>query len=141
MKGHLFSRATLLAAPRTAARQTFLSFTISWNLRKLMSIESVRPSNHFIFCLPLLLLPSIFPSIGVFSNHLARHIRWPKYWSVSFSVRRVTLERGYLGIKTWVVSPAGKGSGRGDLLLTATGRLTLHEFKLLLLGDRDGVHM
>ena len=72
--------------PRTAAFQASLSFIISWNLLKLMSIELVMPSNHHIFCLPLLFLPSIFPSIKVFSNETTFPIRWPKYWSFSFSV-------------------------------------------------------
>ena len=72
--------------PWTAARQTSLSITNSWSLLKLMSIESVMPSNHLILCCPLLLLPSFFPSIGVFSNESALHIRWPKYWSFSFSI-------------------------------------------------------
>ena len=72
--------------PWTVALQAFLSFTISWSLLKLMSIESVMPSNHLILCHPLLLLPSIFPSIRVFSNESALHIRWPKYWSFSFSI-------------------------------------------------------
>ena len=63
-----------------------LSFTISWSLLKLMCIESVMPSSHLFFCHPLLLLPSIFPSIRVFSNELVLHIRWPKYWSFSFSI-------------------------------------------------------
>ena len=70
----------------SAARQASLSPTISWSLLKLMSIESVMPSNHLILCCPLLLLPSIFPSIRVFSNELALPIRWPKYWSFSFSI-------------------------------------------------------
>ena len=69
-----------------AARQVSLSITNSWNLLKLMSIESVMPSNHLILCYPLLLLPSIFPSIRVFSNEAALHIRWPKYWSFSFHI-------------------------------------------------------
>ena len=64
----------------------FLSFTISWSLLKLLSIESLMPSNHFILCRPLLLPPSIFPSIWVFSNEAALHIRWPKYWSFSFNI-------------------------------------------------------
>ena len=74
------------ATPWTAAHQASLSFTISWSLLKLTSIESVMLSNHLIFCHPLLLLPSIFPSIRVFSNELALHIRWPKYWGFSFSI-------------------------------------------------------
>ena len=72
--------------PWTAAHQAFLSFTISQSLLKLMSIESVVPSNHLILCHPLLLLPSIFPSIKVFSNESVLCIRWPEYWSFSFSI-------------------------------------------------------
>ena len=70
----------------TAAHQDSLSFTISWSLLKLTSIDSVMPSNHLILCHPLLLLPSIFPSIRVFSNESAPCIRWPKYWSFSFNI-------------------------------------------------------
>ena len=76
----------IFVSPWTEACQAFLSFTISWRLFKLMSIELVMPSNHLILCLPLLLLPSIFPSISVFSNESALCIRWPKYWSFSFSI-------------------------------------------------------
>ena len=72
--------------PWTAACQSSLSFTISWSLLKLMSIESVMPSNHLILCRPLLLLPSIFPSIRVFSSESALRIRWSKHWSLSFSI-------------------------------------------------------
>ena len=71
--------------PWTAARQASLSVTNSWHLLKLMSTESVMPSNHLILCRPLLLPPSIFPSIMVFSNKLTLRIRWPKYWSFNFS--------------------------------------------------------
>ena len=70
----------------TAAIQASLSIDNSWSLLKLMSIESVVPSNHLILCNPLLLLPSIFPSIRVFSNELVLQIRWPNYWSFSFSI-------------------------------------------------------
>ena len=69
-----------------AARQASLSITNSWSPPKPMSIESVMPSNHLIFCHPLLLLPSIFPSIRVFSNESALRMRWPKYWSFSFNI-------------------------------------------------------
>ena len=72
--------------PWTAARQASLSITSSQTLLKLMPIESVMPSNHLILHHPLLLLPSVFPSIRVFSNESALHIRWPKYWSFSFSI-------------------------------------------------------
>ena len=76
----------LFVAPQTAARQASLSITNSWSLLKLMSIESVMPSNHLILCSPLLLPPSIFPSIRIFFNESVLHIRWPKYWSFSFSI-------------------------------------------------------
>ena len=72
--------------PWAVARPVSLSFTISWNLPKLMSIESVMPSSHLVLCCPLLLLPSIFPSIKVFSNESAVCIRWPECWSFSFSI-------------------------------------------------------
>ena len=80
------SRVRLFATPWTAARQASLSITNSWSPPKPMSFESVMPSNHLILCCPLLLLPSIFPSIRVFSNESALHIRWPKYWSFSFNI-------------------------------------------------------
>ena len=79
------SHVRLFATPRTAARQASLSITNSWSLLKLMSIELVMPSYHLILCHPLLLLPSSFPSIRVFSNESVLHIRWPKYWNFSFS--------------------------------------------------------
>ena len=72
--------------PWTAAHQASLSITNSWSLLKLMSIELEMPSNHLILCCPLLLLPSIFPSIRVFSNESVLHVKWPKYWSFSFSI-------------------------------------------------------
>ena len=76
----------LFVTPWTVAIQASLSFTISWNLLKFMSIESVMSSNHFILCQPLLLLPSVFSSIRVFSNESALRIRWPEYWTFSFSI-------------------------------------------------------
>ena len=82
----LLSHAQLFVTPWTAAHQAVLSFTITWNLLKLMSIESVMPSNHLVLCHPLLLFPSIVPSIRVFSNESVLRIRWPKYWSFSFSI-------------------------------------------------------
>ena len=80
------SRVRLLVTPSTAARQAFVSITNSLSLLKFMSIESVMPSNHLILCRPLLLLPSIFPSIRVFFNESVLRIRWPKYWSFSFNI-------------------------------------------------------
>ena len=83
----LFSCVWLFATPWNATWQVSLSITNSRSLLKLMSIESVMPSNHLILCRLPLLLPSIFPSIRVFPNESALHIRWPKYWSFSFSIR------------------------------------------------------
>ena len=83
---HSLSCVQLFVTPWTAARQAFLSITNSQSLLKLMSIESVMPSIHLVLCRPLLLPPSIFPIIKVFSNELAFHIRWPKYWSFSFII-------------------------------------------------------
>ena len=76
----------LFVTPWTAARQASLSSTNSWSLLKLLSIESVMPSNHLIFCCSFLLPLSIFPSIRVFSNESVLHIKWPEYWSFSFSI-------------------------------------------------------
>ena len=89
------SRVQLFATPWTAARQASLSFTISQSLIKLMSIESVMPFNHLILCCPLLLLPSIFPSIRVFSNKSTLHIMWPKYCSFRFNI---SPSNEYLGL-------------------------------------------
>ena len=83
---HLLSRVRLFETPWTAACQASLSITNSQSLLKLMSIELVMPSNHLILCRPLLLLPSILPSIRVFSSESVLHIRWPNYWSFSFSI-------------------------------------------------------
>ena len=82
----LLSPVRLFVTPWTTAPQASLSIANSWSLPKLMSIESVMPSNHLILCRPLLLLPSILPSIRVFSNESVLHIRWPKYWSFSFNI-------------------------------------------------------
>ena len=101
----LFSQLCLtLCDSRTVACQASLSFIISQYLLKLMSIESVMPSNHFIICCPLLLLPSIFPSFRVFANESALHIRWPKYWSFSFSINPSNMNiQGWfpLGLPGW----------------------------------------
>ena len=80
------SRVQLFATPWSAARQASLSITNSQSLLKLMSVELVMPSNHYILCRPLLLAPSIFPSIRVFSNESTLRIRWPKYWSFRFGI-------------------------------------------------------
>ena len=90
----------LFATPWTATCQASLSFTISQSLLKLMSIKSVMPSNHLILCHPLLLLPSILPSLGVFSNELALCIRWLKYWSFSFSISPSNEYSGLISFRT-----------------------------------------
>ena len=89
------SHVWLFEIPWPAARQASLSFTISQSLLRLMSIESVMLSNHLVLCHPFLLLTSIFPSIRVFSNESALHIRWPKYWSFIFSI---SLSNEYSGL-------------------------------------------
>ena len=89
------SRVRLFVTPWTAARQASLSITNYQSLLKLMPVESVMPSNHIILCRPLLLPPSIFPSIRVFSNESVLRIRWPKYWSFSFSI---SLSNEYSGL-------------------------------------------
>ena len=93
------SRVWLFAAPWTATCQASLSFSISWSLLRLMSIESVMPSNHLILCCPLLLLPSIFPSIRVFFSESALYIRWPKYWSFSFSISPSSDYSGFISFR------------------------------------------
>ena len=82
---HLLNQVLFFVTPWTVAHQASLSITNSWSLLKLMSIESVMPSSHLILCRPLFHLPSVFPSIRVFSNKLTLRIRWPKYWSFNFS--------------------------------------------------------
>ena len=93
------SRVRLLVTPWTAARQASLSITNSQSLLKLTSMESVMPSNHLILCCPLLLPPSIFPSIRVFSNESILHIGWPKYWSFSFSISPSTEHSGLISFR------------------------------------------
>ena len=86
-----------------AASQASLSIASSWSLLKLMSIESVMPSNHFILWHPLLLMPSIFPSIRVFSNESVLRIRWPKYWSFGFRISHMNIQDRFpLGLTGWI---------------------------------------
>ena len=103
----------LFATPWTAARQASLSITNSRNLLKLMSIESVMPSNHLILCHPLLLLPSIFPSIRVFSSESVLHTRWPKDWSFSFNISPSNEYSGLSSFRMdWLDLLASKGLSR-----------------------------
>ena len=112
-----FSSAELLSCvqffvtPWTAARQAFLSITNSWSFFKLMSIESVMPSNHLILCHPLLLLPSVFPSIRVLSNESALRMRWPKYWSFSFNISPANEYSGLISFRVdWLDLLAVQGT-------------------------------
>ena len=98
----------------TVAHQASLSFAISQSLLKLMSIESVMPSNHLILCCPLLLLPSIFPSFKIFSSESALHIKWPKYWSFSISPSNEYSELIYFRID-WFVLLTVQGTLKGLL--------------------------
>ena len=109
------SRVWLFAIPWTAAHQASLSITNSQSLPKLMSIESVMLYNHFIFCRPLLLLPSIFPSIMVFSNESALRIRWPKYWSFSFSISPSNEHPGLISFRMDWVDPLQSLAVQGTL--------------------------
>ena len=107
------SHVQLFATSRTASRQASLSITVSWSLFKLVSVESVIPSNHLILCCRLLLLPSIFPSMRVFSNESVLHIKWPKYWSFSLaSVLPMNIQDWFcLGWTGWI-SLQSKGLSR-----------------------------
>ena len=112
------SHIWLFVTPWTAARQAFLVFTISRSFLKLMSIESVMPSNHLILCRPLLLLSSVFPSIRVFSNESALHIRWPKYWSFSFSISPSNEYSGLISFRiNWFALLAVQGTLKSLLQL------------------------
>ena len=108
-----FSCVQLLATPWTAAHQASLSITNYRSLSKLMSLESVMPSNHLILCCPLLLPPLIFPSIRVFSNESVLHIRWPKYWSFSFSISSSSEYSGLISFRMdWLVLLSVQGTPR-----------------------------
>ena len=107
-----------LCHPMDCRTQTSLYFTISQSLLRLMSIESVMSSNHLTFCHPLLLLPSIFPSIGVFSNESVLHIRWLKYWSFSFSISPSSEYLGFISFRMdWLDRLAVQGTPKSLLQL------------------------
>ena len=117
----LLSRVRLLAMPWTAACQTSLSITNSRSLLKLMSIESVMPSNHLILCCPLLLLPLIFLSIRVFSKESVLHIRWQKYWSCSFSISPSNEHSGLISCRMdWLDLLAVQGTLKSLLQLQSS---------------------
>ena len=117
-----FSHIQLFATPRTAACQGSLSITNSRSLLKLMSVESVMASNHLILCHPLLHMTSIFPSIRVFSNEPVLHNRWPKYWSLSFSISPSKEYSGLISFRMYWLD-----------LLTAQGILQHHSSKVSIL--------
>ena len=126
------SRVQLFATPWTAAHQASLSITNSWSLLKLMPIELVMPSNHLILCHPLLLLPSIFPSIRVFSNESVLRIRWPKYWSFSFSI---SSSNEYLGVisfrMNWLDLLAVQGTLK-SILQHHSSKASIHQHSAIL---------
>ena len=125
----MLSCVQLFVTPLTAACQASLSVTSSWSLLKLMSIESVMPTNHLILCRPLLLLPSIFPSIRVFFSESVLCIRWPKYWSFSFSISPSNEYSGLISFRTqWL-----------DLLgVQGTLKSLQHHILHQLTGRREG---
>ena len=107
----MLSRVLLFATPWTAAHQASLSITISQSLLKLMSIESVMPSSHLTLCQPLLLLPSIFPSIKVFSSESVLYMGWPKYWSFNFSINPSNERPGLIYFRMdWLDFPVVQGT-------------------------------
>ena len=109
------SHVWLFATPWTTACWASLSITNSRSLSKLMSIESVMPSNHLILCRPRLLLPSIFPSIRVFSNESALHISWPNYWSFSFNISPSNEHSGLISFRMGLIgSPCGPRDSQGS---------------------------
>ena len=112
----LLSHVRLFVTPWTAACRASLSITMSWSLLRLMSIELVMPSNHLILCHPLLLLPSIFPSIKVFSSESVLCIRWPKHWSFSFSISPSSEYSGLISFRMdWLYLLAVQGTRKSLL--------------------------
>ena len=119
-------------------RQASLSITNSWSSRKLMSIESVMPSNHLILCRPLLLLPSIFPSIRVFSNESALRVRWPKYWSFSFNISPFNEHPGLISFRMdWLDLLAVQGTLKSLLQHT----VQKHQFFGAQLSSQSNFHI
>ena len=126
------------ATPWTAACQASLSITNSWSLPKLMSIESVMPSNHLILCHPLLLLPSIFPNIRVFSNESALHIRWPKYWHFSYNISSSNEHPGLISFRwTGWISLQSKGFSR----VFSNTTVQKHQFFCTQLSSQSNSHI
>ena len=123
------SRVQLFVTPWTAAGQTSLSITSSWNLLKLVSIKLVMPSNHLILCRPLLLLPSIFPSIRVFQNESLLLMRWPKFWSLSFSISPSNEYSGLISFRIdWLDLLAVQGTLKGRSRVFSNTLVQKHQF-------------
>ena len=131
------SRVWLFATPWTAAHQASLSIIDSWSLLKLMSIELVMPSNHLILCCPLLLPPSIFPSIRVFSNESVLYIRWPKYWSFSFNISPSSEHSGLIFRMDWWTSLQSKGLSK----LFSNTTFQKHQFFSAQLSSQSSSHI
>ena len=126
--------------PWTAACQASLSITISQSLFKLISIESVMPSNHLILCCPLLLLPSIFPSIRVFSNESGLHIRWPKDWSFSLSINPSNDYSGLISFRiNWLALLAVQGTLK-SLLQHHNSKASILRHSAFLMVQLTSVH-
>ena len=121
----LLSHVWLSAIPWTAAHQASLSFTLSLEFFRFMFIESVRLSNHLILCHPLLLLPSIFPSIRIFSDELALRIRWPQYWSFSFSI---SASKEYSGFISFRIDWLDLLAVQGTLKIFSNTTVQKHQF-------------
>ena len=127
--------------PWTAARQASLSITNSHSLLNLISIESVMPSNHLILCHPLLLVPSIFPSIRVFSNESLLHIRWPKYWSISFNISPSNEHPGLISFRMeWLDLLAVQGTLK-SLLQHRSSKATILQLSALFIVQLSHPHV
>ena len=134
----LLRRVWLFLTPRIAAHQASLSITSSWSLPKLISIEPVMPSNHLILCHPLLFLPSIFPSIRVFSNESVLHIRRPKYWNLSFSINPPSEYSGLISFRMdWLDLLAV----RGTLRVFSNTTVQKHQFFSVQLSSQSNSHI
>ena len=130
----------LFAIPWTAVRQDSLSIINSWSLFKLTSTESVMPSNHLILCCPLLLLPSIFPSIRVFSNESALCTRWPKYWSFSFNISPSNEHSGLISFRmNWLDLLAVQGT-RKSLLQNHSSKASTIQWSALYRPTLTTIH-
>ena len=136
----LLSHVQLFVTPRTAAHQASLSISNFWSLLKLMSIKLVMPSNRLILCRPLLLLPSVFFSIRVFSNESVLHIRWPKYWSFSFSISPSNEYSGLISFKSdWFDLPAVQGTLK-SLLQHHSSKASILQCSVFFLWSNSHIH-